>query len=211
VRFPKFSGDTALAQNGGEQGRHRAPPSSLQRCEDAAVADGVDPSSIRHALGRFVTGVCVVTSFGTDGPSGLTANAVSSLSLDPPLLLVCFDRTARTLAAVEHSRKFGVHFLARSQEEMAARFASKRPESEKFDRVTWTERSGVPVIEGSLGGAVCELNSVLPGGDHVIGIGAVVDLWSSEGEPLVFYRGGYWALSDREPAPPEVDEALEGI
>jgi flavin reductase (DIM6/NTAB) family NADH-FMN oxidoreductase RutF len=206
VRFPSF-GDAALAQNGGEQGRHRAPPFW---CEDAAVPGAVDPSSFRDALGRFVTGVCVVTSFGEEGPSGLTANAVSSLSLGPPLLLVCFDRSARTLAAVEHSRKFGVHFLARSQEEMAACFASKRPEPEKFEGIGWSERSGVPVIEGTLGGAVCELGDLVPGGDHVIGIGEVIDLWSSEGEPLVYYRGDYWSLSEREPAPPEVDEALEG-
>ena len=170
----------------------------------------IDAAAFRDALGRFVTGVCVVTSFGPDGPSGLTANAVSSLSLDPPLMIVCFERSSRTLAAVEHSRRFGVHFLARSQEQTAARFASKQPEREKFAGVRWSERSGVPMVEDCVGGLACNLNELVPGGDHLIGVGAVVDLWASEGEPLVFFRGDYWALTGREPAPPEVDEALEG-
>jgi flavin reductase (DIM6/NTAB) family NADH-FMN oxidoreductase RutF len=170
----------------------------------------IDPSAFRETLSRFATGVCVVTSFGRDGPSGLTANAVCSLSLDPPLMIVCFDRGARTLVAVEHSRRFGVHFLARSQHEIAARFASKRPESEKFDRVGWTERSGVPVLAECIGGVACSVDQLLPGGDHLIGIGTVEDLWSTEGEPLVFFRGDYCALTERSPAPPEVDRALEG-
>jgi flavin reductase (DIM6/NTAB) family NADH-FMN oxidoreductase RutF len=170
----------------------------------------VDPTAFREACGRFVTGVCVVTSFGSDGPSGLTANAVSSLSLEPPLMIVCFDRSARTLSAVEHSRRFAVHFLARSQEQTAARFASKQTEQQKFDGVRWSERSRVPVLEDCLAGLACEVKELVPGGDHLIGIGEVVDLWTSEDEPLVFFRGDYWALSAREPAPPDVDRALEG-
>jgi 3-hydroxy-9,10-secoandrosta-1,3,5(10)-triene-9,17-dione monooxygenase reductase component len=169
-----------------------------------------DSSDFRETFGRFVTGVCVVTSFGPDGPSGLTANAVASLSLDPPLMIVCFDRSARTLSAVEHSRRFGVHFLARAQEELAARFASKRPEPEKFAGLDSAERSGVPLLEKTLGGFACELAELLPGGDHVIAVGKIVDLWASEGDPLVFFRGEYWTLGEHAPAPPEVDEALEG-
>jgi flavin reductase (DIM6/NTAB) family NADH-FMN oxidoreductase RutF len=138
----------------------------------------------------------------------MTANAVSSLSLDPPLMIVCFDREARTLSAVEHSRQFGVHILARSQEEIAARFASKQSESEKFTAVRWSKRSGVPMLADCAAGLACELDRLLPGGDHLIAVGEVVDLWKSDAEPLVFFRGDYWGLSEREPAPPEVDEAL---
>jgi flavin reductase (DIM6/NTAB) family NADH-FMN oxidoreductase RutF len=170
----------------------------------------VDPTTFREVCGRFVTGVCVVTSFGPDGPSGLTANAVASLSLEPPLVIVCFDQSARTLSAVEHSRRFAVQFLARSQDETAARFASKQPEQQKFAAVRWSERSGVPVLDDCLAGLACELRELVPGGDHLIGIGEAVDLWAFEGEPLVFFRGDYWALTAREPAPPEVDRALEG-
>jgi flavin reductase (DIM6/NTAB) family NADH-FMN oxidoreductase RutF len=173
-------------------------------------AGSIDPNAFRDVCGHFVTGVCVVTSFGPEGPSGLTANAVSSLSLDPPLVIVCLDRSARTLPAVESSGRFAVHFLTRSQEEVAARFASKQPEAEKFSGVKWSERSGAPVLDGCLAGLACELEELVPGGDHLMALGRVVDLWRSEGEPLVFFRGDYWALAEREPAPPEVDEALEG-
>src|SRR6185503_10502255 len=113
-----------------------------------AMASRVDAAEFRTACGHFATGVCVVTSLGADGPSGMTANAVTSLSLEPPLMLVCFALTSRTLAAVEHSGRFGVQFLAHDQEELAARFASKLPEHEKFDGVAWTDRGGIPSLDG---------------------------------------------------------------
>ena len=68
----------------------------------------------------------------------------------------------------------------------------------------------MPALGGCLAGMACELRELLPGGDHLIGVGEVTSLWTREGDPLVFYRGDYWALSEREDAPPEVDEALEG-
>jgi 3-hydroxy-9,10-secoandrosta-1,3,5(10)-triene-9,17-dione monooxygenase reductase component len=169
----------------------------------------VDPTAFRDVCGRFATGVATVTSFGPDGPSGLTANAVASLSLEPPLILVCFDLESRTLPAVRHSGRFAVQFLAHDQEEVAARFASKLPEQEKFDGVPWSERAGVPALDGTLGGLACELRDLLPGGDHLIATGQPLQVWTRDGEPLVFYGGDYWALTDREPAPPEVDQALE--
>lgn len=152
----------------------------------------------------------VITSFGTEGPSGLTANAVASLSLRPPMMVVCFDLEARTLAAVKHSGRFAVHFLSHDQENVAARFASKEPEQWKFEGVAWRDRAGVPVLEGCLGSVACKLDQLLPGGDHLIALGRAVDLWASDGEPLVFYRGDYWSLTEGEPAPRAVDEALEG-
>ena len=170
----------------------------------------IDPRAFRDACGRFVTGVCVVTSFGPDGPSGMTANAVTSLSLEPPLVIVCFDRAARTLGAVEHSARLALQFLAHDQEALAARFASKLPEPEKFEAASWSDRRGVPALDGCLAGMGCELRELLPGGDHLVAIAEVVDLWTGDGDPLVFFRGDYWALTAREPAPPEVDEALEG-
>jgi flavin reductase (DIM6/NTAB) family NADH-FMN oxidoreductase RutF len=170
----------------------------------------VDPLAFRDACSRFATGVCVITSRGPDGPSGMTANGVASLSLEPPLMIVCFAHTARTLVAVQHSRLFGVHFLSHEQEDVAARFASKMPEAEKFEGLDWEERGGVPALGGALAGMTCAVRELLPGGDHLIGVGEVTDLWRREGDPLVFFRGGYWSLADRDEAPPEVDEALEG-
>jgi flavin reductase (DIM6/NTAB) family NADH-FMN oxidoreductase RutF len=174
------------------------------------MAGQIDPAEFRDACGRFATGVCVVTSLGADGPSGMTANAVASLSLEPPLMIVCFAITSRTLGAVQHSRRFGVQFLAHDQEEVAARFASKMPEEEKFEGLPWSERSGIPSIDGCLAWLGCELRDLHRGGDHLIGVGEVVDLWRGEGEPLVFSRGDYWSLAEREEAPEEVDRALEG-
>ena len=174
------------------------------------MAGAVDQAEFRETCGRFATGVCVVTSLGADGPSGMTANAVTSLSLDPPLMIVCFALTSRTLGAVEQSRRFGVQFLSHDQEEVAARFASKMPEQEKFEGLAWSERAGVPSIDGCLAWIGCELRDLYPGGDHLIGVGEVVDMWEVDGDPLVFFRGDYWALSGQEEAPPEVDRALEG-
>lgn len=170
----------------------------------------IDPAAFREVCGHFATGVCAITSTGPEGPSGMTANAVASLSLRPPLMVVCFDLEARTLAAVRHCGRFGINFLSHDQEQLAALFASKQPEERKFSSLAWSQRSGVPVLEGTIGGVACELRELLPGGDHLIGVGEVVDLWASDGAPLVFFRGDYAALTDREPAPPEVDEALEG-
>src|SRR5687768_15643123 len=127
------------------------------------MAAAVDPSAFRDACSRFATGVSVVTSSGRDGPSGMTANAVTSLSLDPPLMVVCFALNARTLKAVRHSGRFGVHFLSHDQEDVAARFASKMPEADKFDRLEWAERDGVPALAGCLAGLVCEVRELLPG------------------------------------------------
>jgi 3-hydroxy-9,10-secoandrosta-1,3,5(10)-triene-9,17-dione monooxygenase reductase component len=170
----------------------------------------IDSRQFRDVCGRFVTGVSVVTSFGPDGPSGMTANAITSLSLEPPLMVVCFDRTARTLGAVEHSRRLAIQFLAHDQEEIAGRFASKLPEAEKFEGLDWSDRSGVPALGGAVAGLACELRELVPGGDHLIAVVEVVDLWTNEADPLVFFEGAYWTLNERAPAPAEVDEALEG-
>ncbi len=148
----------------------------------------------RDAIGAFPTGVAVVTANGASGPAGLTTNAITSLSLDPVLLLVCFDNASRTLPVVRDSRRFAVNLLRAGQHDVAGTFASKRVAAEKFAAVTHTVAHGVPVLDGALAWFVCELRDVLPGGDHTIGIGEVTELWHDEdGEPLVFFRGAYRA------------------
>jgi flavin reductase (DIM6/NTAB) family NADH-FMN oxidoreductase RutF len=142
-------------------------------------------------IGRFATGVAIVTCQDADGPAGLTTNAVTSLSLDPLLLLVCFDNSSRTLAAVRSARRFAVNVLRAGQEDLAAVFASKRVAREKFEAVTHTVAHGVPVLDDALAWVACDLVELLPGGDHTIGIGSVNGGDAAEGEPLVFYRGGY--------------------
>jgi 3-hydroxy-9,10-secoandrosta-1,3,5(10)-triene-9,17-dione monooxygenase reductase component len=153
----------------------------------------VDPARFRSVMGHFATGVTVVTATTTDGPVGMTANAVCSLSLDPLLLLVAFDNEARTLPAVRATGRFGVNVLAAGQADLARLFASKLPESEKFAGVPHTVHDGIPVIEDALAWVGCRLERLIPGGDHTIGIGAVEAAEAGAGAPLLWYRGSYRA------------------
>ena len=156
----------------------------------------VEPARFREVMGHFATGVTVVTASGPEGPVGMTANAVCSLSLDPLLLLVCFDRAARTLPVVRETRRFGVNVLGAGQEDLARLFASKAPEHAKFAEVAHRVDDGVPVIDGAMAWVGCRLERLVPGGDHTIGIGAVhaAELGPSGAEPLVWFRGGYGSL-----------------
>jgi flavin reductase (DIM6/NTAB) family NADH-FMN oxidoreductase RutF len=151
----------------------------------------VGPDRFRDVMGRFVTGVTVVTASSSEGPVGMTANAVCSLSLDPLLLLVCFDNQARTLPVVRDVGRFGVNVLRAGQDDLARLFASKLPESEKFAGVPHTVHDGIPVIEGALAWVGCRLERVIPGGDHTIGIGAIEAAEAGHGEPLIWFRGSY--------------------
>ena len=162
----------------------------------------VEPRQYRSVIGHFATGVCVVTVQGPDGPLGMTANAVCSVSLHPLLLLVCFDNGARTLPVVRETRRFGVNVLAEGQQGLAARFSSKLPEREKFEGVSHRLHDGVPVLDGALAWLGCELSQLVPAGDHVIGIGAVGLAEAGEGAPLVWYRGGYGAFEGLIASPP---------
>ncbi len=161
------------------------------------VSDHVpDPRDYRDAIGRFATGVCVVTCDGPAGPAGLTTNAVSSLSLDPLLLLVCFDNTSRTLPAVRSAGRFAVNVLRDDQADLAAVFASKRQQHEKFAEVTHRVEHGLPVLDGALAWLACDLQELLPGGDHTIGIGAVTAVHNEPlGEPLLWFGGRYCGIA----------------
>jgi flavin reductase (DIM6/NTAB) family NADH-FMN oxidoreductase RutF len=149
------------------------------------------PDHFRSVMGHFATGVTVVTVATPAGPVGLTANAVCSLSLEPLLLLVCVDNEARTLPALRETGHFGVNVLGSGQEDLARLFASKKPEQEKFAGVPHTMHDGIPVIEGVLAWVGCRLERLIPGGDHTIGIGAVEAAEAGEGDPLLWFRGGY--------------------
>jgi flavin reductase (DIM6/NTAB) family NADH-FMN oxidoreductase RutF len=147
-------------------------------------------------MARMPTGVTVVTAVGQRGPSGLTANAVASLSLDPPLMLACLDRGSRTLRAVEQSGRFGINVLAADQAEVARTFATKLEMDQKWEGIAWGERDGIPALEGVVAWVACELRDVLAGGDHVIVTGAVLDVAAGDGDPLVFFQGSYMGLGE---------------
>jgi 3-hydroxy-9,10-secoandrosta-1,3,5(10)-triene-9,17-dione monooxygenase reductase component len=158
-----------------------------------AAADP-DPELFREVFGRFATGVAVITSAGDAGAGGMTANALCSLSLDPLLALVCFENRARTLPIVRETGRFAVNLLAADQRELARVFASKVPEAEKLDGVDHRLVDGIPVLDGVVAWATCELRELIPGGDHTIAIGNVADLGLGSGEPLLWYAGRYHAL-----------------
>jgi flavin reductase (DIM6/NTAB) family NADH-FMN oxidoreductase RutF len=164
------------------------------------------PASEQHAryrevISHFASGVSIVTADGPDGPSGLTANALCSVSLEPLLLLVCFDNSARTLTSVSDCGRFGVNILRHEQHAVSGVFASKAPEREKFANLDWRLRSGVPILDDALAWLVCELHELHPGGDHTIAIGTVIEMdHDSDGQPLLWYRGRYGVFAHSQPA-----------
>ncbi|HVE67674.1 MAG TPA: flavin reductase family protein [Solirubrobacteraceae bacterium] len=160
-------------------------------------APEADRQRFRAVMGHFATGVAVVTARDARGAVGMTTNALTSLSLDPLLLLVCFDNAARTLGVVRDTGRFGVNVLRLGQERLAGRFASKLPLEEKFGDVAHRDEHGVPVLDGALAWVACDLRELLPGGDHTIGIGEVAALGHDDGRPLVWYHGAYTTVTDR--------------
>lgn len=152
-----------------------------------------DAELYREVFGRFATGVAVVTSATPSGMGGMTANALCSLSLEPLLVLVCFENEARTLPLVREAGRFGINVLTSAQEELAGVFASKMPEDQKLDGVAHRIEDGVPLIDGSLAWAVCSLVELIAGGDHTIVIGEVMAMGLGQGEPLLWFSGSYHA------------------
>ena len=152
------------------------------------------PEEFRDAMASLPTGVTVVSAAGADAPVGATANAVTSLSLSPPLMLACLDRGSRTLAAVRDAGRFGISVLGAGQEGIARAFATKAPHAEKWGEVPPLDHEGVPIVGGGPAWIVCELLEAHEAGDHVILTGSVLALDAPGGEPLVFHGGAYRGL-----------------
>lgn len=150
----------------------------------------------RKIMGRFATGVTVVTTAGKGGMGGLTANAVASLSLDPPLVLVAIDKRAGSHPEIKENGCYAINILSIEQEEISRRFATPGPKD--FSGLKWkTLVTGAPVFEDALGHLDCRLFEVLPGGDHDIFVGEVVAGDArDEGEPLLYFSGKYRRLAE---------------
>ena len=162
-----------------------------------SAASALTAERFRHAIGQFATGVTVVTSVGAGGePVGTTANAVTSLSLDPPLVLVCFDRESLTLDAVRAHGAFAVNVLAARQRHLSVNFARRGLAAAWHGVVHRAGRTGSPRLEGVLATLECTVEHCLPGGDHEIVIGRVSDVETGDdgAAPLLFWRGGYASL-----------------
>lgn len=152
--------------------------------------------SFRQVVGVFPTGVTLVSARGSDGvPWGLTVNSFTSVSLDPPLVLVCIDRASSTHATLTEAPTFTVSILGADQTELATRFAFD-PSDSRFRPGEWrSESDGALVPEGAAAWLACDLDAVHEAGDHSILVGRVRSMGLGTGEALVFYRGRYAGVS----------------
>lgn len=148
-----------------------------------------DPAEQRRIMGTFATGVTVVTTSGEPN-TGLTANSVTSLSLDPPLVLVAVDKKAGSHQAFQDSKCFAVNILTDKQHDISNRFATPGPK-DFSDLDIKTAETGSPIIADSLGWVDCKLVEVLAGGDHDIFIGKIVAGELNGGDPLLYFAGKY--------------------
>ena len=150
----------------------------------------IDDARFKEAMSRFASGVTVVTTEHDGTPYGMTVASFASLSLHPPLVLVCIEQLVKTHDAIQASGYFGVSILGQSQADVSGRFASKT--EDKFAGIN-TRRSehGVPLIDVAICTLECRVYGELPGGDHTIFVGEVLDSDTSDGAPLVYYRSSY--------------------
>jgi 3-hydroxy-9,10-secoandrosta-1,3,5(10)-triene-9,17-dione monooxygenase reductase component len=165
---------------------------------EGTTVHGDDPQAVaaarrfRDVLGRFASGVTVVTAMSGEGPVGMTCQSFSSVSLDPPLVLFVPAKTSRAWPLMQRSGRFCVNFLADDQAELSNTMASRG--TDKFAGISWrrSETTGSPLLDGVLGYVDCAIHSVQEAGDHYVVIGRVLDLVSSDADkPLLFYQGKY--------------------
>ncbi len=159
----------------------------------------IGPDDFRRVLGHFATGVTILTTADPEGrPTGLTASAFCSVSLDPPLVLICVDHKSQSFPALSESRGFAVNVLSAAQEDLSRRFASTR--LDKFDGVAYTPGlHGAPVLQDALAQIECETVSRHVQGDHTIFVGRVERARVGSGEPLLYFRGRYERLAGVKP------------
>lgn len=150
-----------------------------------------DPGELRRALGTFATGVTVVTTIDGDGaPRGFTANSFTSVSLDPPLILVCVAKSAASAPVFRSAQSYAINILSEDQKPVSATFASRT--TDRFASVEWSARAtGSPVLDGVVAWLDCRMHRVIDAGDHDILIGRVLDYDYTASSPLGFCRGAY--------------------
>jgi flavin reductase (DIM6/NTAB) family NADH-FMN oxidoreductase RutF len=172
----------------------------------------VTQAEFRRALGCFATGVTVITVDHEGEVHGMTANAFSSVSLDPLLVLVCVDRGARTHSQLHAKKRFGVNVLAEDQQVISEYYArpaedhqhAERDAGARFDRT----KHGTPVLHGALAYLECRLHTSQDAGDHTIFIAEVEEVLVREGDPLLYYRGAYRALGGVASGPRDSERSI---
>ena len=161
----------------------------------------INPTEFRKAMGAFATGVTIITVDLDDEVHGMTANAVTSVSLDPMLVLVCVDHSTRTHAHLHAKKRFGINVLCEDQKAISEYYARSERSHEhaeaeagaRFDRT----RHGTPMLHGALAFLECRLESVQEAGDHSIFIAEVEDVVVREGDPLLFFRSVYRKIGEQ--------------
>lgn len=158
----------------------------------------MDIREIRHVMGHFATGVTVITTKDKTGaPNGITANAFTSLSLEPPLVLICVDKKANCYECFEESKVFAVNLLGEHQEQLSTRFATKGVE--KFAGIPYhAGHEGLPLLDDAIGYIQCTLTNTYEGGDHTIYLGSVVAAEATGDRPLLFFKGRYHRLPQED-------------
>jgi len=156
----------------------------------------VSPELYKQALARWATGVTIVTARSGDRVHGMTVSAFTEVSLDPPLVLVCADRNSNTLPLVREGGVFAVNVLARDQEALSNRFASKKDEWTRFEGLeTDTGATGAPLLRGAVANLDCRVADLHEHGDHVVLVGAVEEVRTSDHDPLLYFRGAYGSIA----------------
>lgn len=162
----------------------------------------IDSTALRRALGQFATGITIVSVLGPDGPHGMTANSFTSVSLDPPLLLVSVDLRRRAHPLLAQAYRWTVSVLSAEQRALSDRFASsKLPLHNQFEGVPHRlTPDGIPLIEGALAQFVCRRYAQYPGGDHTLFLGLIEQLdYVADAPPLLYFNGHYHELGPQQP------------
>ncbi|UOQ57094.1 flavin reductase [Leucobacter allii] len=166
-------------------------PQHAHPVDDARIT--VDESVFRNVAGHFASGVTVITTDDGERRYGTTASAVSSLSMDPPMMLVCLNRSSTTHDAVARSGRFAISILSVEQDLLARHFGRKG--EDKFADVPWSAGPhGLPLLDGALATVECTVAETAVGGTHTVFLGTVVSAEARPGEPLAYYRGRFGAL-----------------
>lgn len=153
---------------------------------------------MKSLMRRFAAGVTIVTAVRHDGtPAGMTATAFTSVSLDPPRVLICVNTTARTIEAIDEHEGFVVNILSAAQQDVATVFAGRG--DDKFERVAWEPGvTGAPVLSGCLATVECRVSQAVQTGTHIVYIGEVVGGSTGDGTPLIYYEGGFRELGEAD-------------
>lgn len=161
----------------------------------------IEAAAFRKVLGQFASGVTVVTTVHEGMLTGMTASSFTSVSLDPPLILFCADKRARSGASIGAAGLFAVNILGEDQRELSDLFAGRGTDEERADKLAQIGRraeTGAPILDPALGWLDCRVDQAIDAGDHIIYVGLVVASGARDDDhaPLLYWRGGYQRLDE---------------